>query len=144
MSEVFADPRILSSSFFAFFQDYIERIEKREIRELSGGIDIVTERILTVRCRHTVGRLNDFTGHCHEFFQASAWNDDRIPTTMRLLSDTHKAAAFVFSELDIKMLPFDLEFFRYNYIIHDAFGGLPLKKPYYILPATNRRRSPAK
>ena len=44
MSEVFADPRVLSSSFFAFFQDYIQRIEKREIRELSGGIDIVTER----------------------------------------------------------------------------------------------------
>jgi len=53
---------------------------------------------------------------------------------MRLLSDAHKAAAFVFSELYIKMLPFDLEFFRYNYIIHDAFGGLPLKKPYYPLP----------
>jgi len=42
---------------------------------------------------------------------------------MRLLGDAHKPAAFVLSELNIKMLSFDLEFFRYNYVIHDALGG---------------------
>jgi hypothetical protein len=76
-----------------------------------------------MRGRHTIGRLDDLTGRGHEFFQAGARNDDRIPTTMRLLRDAHKAAAFVFSKLNVKMLPFDLKFFRYNYVIHDAWGG---------------------
>jgi hypothetical protein len=84
------------------------------------------DRILTVCSRHAVGRLDDFAGRCHEFFQAGARNDDRVATTMRLLGDAHKAAAFVLSEFNVKMLPLDLEFFRYNYVIHDAFGGLPL------------------
>ena len=77
---------------------------------------------LTVGGRYPVRRLDDFTGHRHEFFQAGARYDDRVSTTMRLLSDAHKPAAFVLSKLNIKMLPFDLEFFRCNYIIHDALG----------------------
>ena len=73
--------------------------------------------------RHAIGGLNYLAGRSHEFFQAGTRNNDRISTTMRLLSDAHKPAAFVLSELDIEMLPFDLEFFRYNYVIHDALGG---------------------
>jgi hypothetical protein len=92
--------------------------------------------------RHAVGRLDDFAGRRHEFFQAGARNDDRVPTTMRLLGDAHKAAAFVLSEFNVKMLALDLEFFRYNYVIHDAFGGANLT----ILHLTShpRRRNPAK
>jgi len=93
--------------------------------------------------RHAVGRLDDFAGRRHEFFQAGARNDDRVPTTMRLLGDAHKAAAFVLSEFNVKMLALDLEFFRYNYVIHDAFGGAT-NLTILHLTSHPRRRNPAK
>src|SRR5580704_15003474 len=51
---------------------------------------------------------------------------------MRFLSDTHKTAAFVFSEFNVKVLTFDLEFFRDNDVIHDDWEGCRWK-PYDIL-----------
>ena len=53
---------------------------------------------------------------------------------MRFLSDTHKTASFVFSEFNVEMLTFDLEFFRDNDVIHDDLEGCRLK-PYDILTA---------
>jgi len=101
------------------------------------------DAMLTVGGRYPVRRLDDFTGHRHEFFQAGARYDDRVSTTMRLLGDAHKAATFVFSEFNVKMLPLNLELFCYNYVIHDAFGrGYHLTMSH--LTSRHRRRNPAK
>ena len=84
------------------------------------------ESKLSVRGWNSVGRLYHLTGHGHEFIQARTRNDDRVPTTMRFLGDTHKAASFVFAKFNVKMLTFDLEFFRDNYVIHDDLEGFHL------------------
>jgi hypothetical protein len=70
--------------------------------------------------------VHHLTRHGHEFFEARAWYDDRVATAMRLLSDAHKAASFVFPKLYVKMLPLNLEFFRDNYVIHDDLQGCHL------------------
>jgi hypothetical protein len=85
---------------------------------------------LSVRGGNSVGGLYHLASHGHEFFQASTWNDDRVPTTMRFLGDAHKAPSFIFAEFYIEVLTFDLKFFRDNYVIHDAWEGYHL--PYYI------------
>lgn len=97
---------------------------------------------LAVRGRHSVSRLYHLAGHSHEFFQASTWNDDRIPTTMRFLGDTHKAPSLVFAKFNVEMLAFDLEFFRDNYVIHDAWRGYYL--PILHLTTHRQRRNLAK
>ena len=84
---------------------------------------------LSVSSRNSVGALHHFACHGHELIQACARNDDRVTTTVRFLGDTHKAASFVFSEFNVEMLAFDLEFFRDNYVIHDDWEGCHLK-PY--------------
>jgi hypothetical protein len=76
---------------------------------------------LTVRGWNSVGGLYHLTGHGHEFVQTRTWDDDRVPTTVRFLGDTHKAPSFIFAEFNIEVLTFDLEFFRDNYVIHDAW-----------------------
>lgn len=76
---------------------------------------------LPVRSRNPVGGLYHLAGHGHEFVQTRTWDDDRVPTTVRFLGDTHKAPSFIFAEFNIEMLTFDLKFFRDNYVIHDAW-----------------------
>jgi hypothetical protein len=78
---------------------------------------------LSVRGRDPVRRLNDFTGHRHELLEARTRDDNRIATTMSFLSDTHKAASFVFSKFNVEVLTLNLEFFRDDYVIHDDFEG---------------------
>jgi hypothetical protein len=78
---------------------------------------------LTVRGWNSVGGLYHLTGHGHEFVQTRTWDDDRVPTTVRFLGDTHKAPSFIFAEFNIEVLTFDLEFFRDNYVIHDDLEG---------------------
>lgn len=97
---------------------------------------------LAVRGRYSVGGLYHLASHSHEFFQASTWNDDRIPTPMRFLGDAHKAPSLIFAKFNVEMLTFDLEFFRDNYVIHDAWRGYHLA----ILHLTThrQRRNPAK
>ena len=73
--------------------------------------------------RHPIGRVDHLTRHRHELLEAGAWDDDRIATTMRFLSDTHEAASFVFSKFNVEVLTLNLEFFRDNYVIHDDLGG---------------------
>jgi hypothetical protein len=86
------------------------------------------EAVLTVGCRHPVGRLNYFTSHGHELLKAGTRDDDRVTATMRLLGNAHKAASFVFSKFNVKVLALNLEFFRDDYVIHDDLEGCHLKK----------------
>jgi len=72
---------------------------------------------------YPVCALHDLRRHRHELIQAGARNDDRVSTTVRFLGNTHKTASFVFSEFNVEMLAFDLEFFRDNYVIHDDLEG---------------------
>jgi hypothetical protein len=78
---------------------------------------------LRVRRRNSVGGLYHLDGHGHEFFQSRTGNDDRVSTTVRFLGDAHKASSFIFAKFNIEMLALDLEFFRDNYVIHDALEG---------------------
>jgi hypothetical protein len=92
---------------------------------------------LRVRGRNPVRGLYHLDGHGHEFFQTGTGDDDRVSTTVRFLGDTHKAPSFIFAEFNIEMLTLDLEFFRDNYVIHDA---LEEASNLTILQLTSHRR----
>jgi hypothetical protein len=81
---------------------------------------------LSVRSRNSIGTLHDLTRHGHKLIQAGARNDDRVTATVRFLGNTHKTASFVLPEFNVKMLTFDLELFRDNYVIHDDLEGYRL------------------
>jgi hypothetical protein len=103
---------------------------------------LLEKQLLSVCGWNSVGGLYHLTGHGHEFIQARTWDDDRVPTTMCFLGDTHKAPSFIFAEFNIKMLTFDLKFFRDNYVIHDALEGFHLT--ILLLTSHHRRRDSAK
>jgi hypothetical protein len=58
--------------------------------------------------RNSIRGLNHFSRGGHEFVQSRARNNDRISPTMRFFGDTHKPAAFVFSEFYIEVLTLNL------------------------------------
>jgi hypothetical protein len=47
-----------------------------------------------------------------------ARDDDCIPSAVRFLGDPKKSPAIVFTKLNVKTLPFDLELFRFDDAIH--------------------------
>jgi hypothetical protein len=62
--------------------------------------------------------VKDFVDGGREVTHAGAWNDDRVPSAVRFLGNPEKSPAIVFTKLDVKTLPFDLEFFRLDNAIH--------------------------
>jgi len=50
-------------------------------------------------------------------------DDDRIPSPVRFLRDPEKPPAIVFTKLNVKTLPFDLELFRLDDAIHFPKNG---------------------
>ena len=59
---------------------------------------------------------------------------------MRFFGDTHEPAAFVFSEFNVEMLTFDLEFFRDNDVIHDDLEGCRWKSYDILQPGVKEGR----
>ena len=45
---------------------------------------------------------------------------------MRFFGDAHKTATFIFSKLNVEMLPLNLKLSRRNDVVHDLLGGIPL------------------
>lgn len=84
-----------------------------------------------------VSRMHNLTGHTHEFVKTGAWNDDRISSSVRFLSDAHETATLILSEFDIEMFAFNLKFSRDDYIIHVAWRDT--FKPFCCRQVTRRR-----
>jgi len=68
-----------------------------------------------------MGSLN--SGHnladCRgEFAYSRSRNDDGVTAAVRFLGDAKKFAALVLPKLDMEMLPFDLNFFGFQDVIH--------------------------
>src|ERR1700755_2547489 len=53
-----------------------------------------------------------------EMNHSRARDNDCIPSAVRFLRDPEKSAAIVFTKLDVKTLPFDLELFRLDNAVH--------------------------
>src|ERR1700722_7674524 len=81
---------------------------------------------LAVRSRNSIETLHDLTRHGDKLIQTLARNDDRVTRTVGFLGTKHQTASVGFSEFNVKMLSFDLELFRYNYVIHDDLEGYHL------------------
>jgi hypothetical protein len=48
---------------------------------------------------------------------------------VRFFSDAHETATFIFSKLNVEMLPLNLKLSRRNDVVHDLLGGIPLSCP---------------
>ena len=68
------------------------------------------------RCPPDTG--NDFTDRRSEFAHSGPGNDDSIAAAVRFLGNTEKFATLVFAELNMEMLPFDLNVFGFEDVVH--------------------------
>src|SRR5438552_14764760 len=62
----------------------------------------------------------NISNRCRKLLNAGTRHDDAITATVSFLGDTQEPAALIFSELDIKMLALNLQFFRFDDVIHFA------------------------
>src|SRR4249919_1475311 len=77
---------------------------------------------------HLVQRLSwrgfavcqNFSNDRRKIINAGARHDDAVPAPMSFLSDTQEFTAVVLPELDIEMLALNLQFFRFDDVVHFA------------------------
>ena len=62
----------------------------------------------------------NFRNDRRKVINAGARHDDAVPAPMSFLSDTQEFAAVVLPELDIEMLALNLQFFRFDDVVHFA------------------------
>ena len=53
-----------------------------------------------------------------EIIQPCARDDDGVPPTVSFLGDAQEFSALVLAEFEVKPLPFDLNFFRFENAVH--------------------------
>src|SRR6266513_2715386 len=73
-----------------------------------------------LRRRAPLGVLDYVVDRPGEIIDAGARNNDRVPAPVRFLGDPQEFTPVVLAELDVEMLPFDLQFPGLNEIIHVA------------------------
>ena len=71
-----------------------------------------------LRRRAALGVIDHVIDRRREILNARAWDDDRIPATMRFLGDPKEFPAVVLPEFHVKMLPLDLQFPGLYDVIH--------------------------
>jgi len=77
----------------------------------------------SVSYRGPIG-VKDLVDGGREIPYTRARDDDRVPSTVRFLRDPEKSPPIVFTKLDVKTLPFDLEFFRLDDAVHFRNGAV--------------------
>jgi|SRR6185369_2857884 len=69
-------------------------------------------------CGFAVGQ--NFSNGRRKVINAGARHDDAVPAPMSFLSDTQEFTAVVLPELDIEMLALNLQFSRFDDVVHFA------------------------
>ena len=78
-------------------------------------------RLSGLAWRASVIRQNFRNGRCKVIY-AGAGHDDAVAPTVSFLRDAQEFPAIILAELHVKMLPLNLQFFRFNNVIHHSWS----------------------
>jgi hypothetical protein len=85
-------------------------------------------------CRGLAASSENIADGGGEITQPRAWDDDRVPPAVSFLGDTKEFSALVLTEFEVKTLPFDLNFLRFENAVH-LKTFLSLTNPFLELEA---------
>jgi len=63
-------------------------------------------------------RAENVIDRCGKIIQPRARDDDRVPPSVSFLGDPQEFSALVLPEFEVKPLPFDLDFLRFENAVH--------------------------
>jgi hypothetical protein len=78
-------------------------------------------RLSGLAWRASVIRQNFRNGRCKVIHPGTRY-DDAVAAAMSFLRDTQEFAAIILAELHVKMLPLNLQFFRFDNVIHHSWS----------------------
>jgi hypothetical protein len=68
--------------------------------------------------RSALGTIENLANRSREILHAGAGHNDRVPPAVGFFGDAQEFSAFVLPELNVKMLSLDLQFSRFDDVIH--------------------------
>ncbi len=77
-----------------------------------------------LRRSHPLARRQNFGDGGGEIVDAGARDDDGVAAAVRFFGDAEKFSAIVFAQLDVEMLPLDLQLLGLDNVVHGGSRGV--------------------
>ena len=90
----------------------------RKAKSRPQGVNECATRGVESSRRGLAASPENIADRCGEIIQSSAWDDDGVPPAVSFLGYTEEFPALVFTEFEVKTLPFDLNFLRFENAVH--------------------------
>jgi hypothetical protein len=82
---------------------------------------LLLRRLLGLAWRASVIRQNFRNGRCKVIYAGTGY-DDAVAPAVSFLRDAQEFPAIILAELHVKMLPLNLQFFRFDNVIHHSWS----------------------